>query len=101
MAYNYTTRRRTRRFNVGTPDHFIPNLWIDGDSMYADCSAFEWQKFTEKQEHEWMKLLCIKLREEWDVDARNLTIDWEQNNNRYRINFNDDQEFIMFKLSLR
>jgi len=91
--------RRQRRLTARAfPEKFKPKVWISGESMYTSCQALEFLEFTKFQEQRYLTLVHVILRDKWDIDARDLTIEWEADNQRYRINFNDEQEFIMVKL---
>lgn len=96
--YQYTVPRRRKRKYTMRPVQFVPKIWIDGPGMYATCPFLETKRFSDKQELDWGVQLAEELRENWDIDARSMTMEWEEEFSRYKLNFNDDEEFIMVKL---
>jgi len=97
QTYQYTKRRHRRKYALH-PAQFNPNIWIDGPGMYADCPHLKGLEFSEKQESDWSIRLAKILRDEWNINASNLTLEWQEEHRRYKLNFNDDEEFIMVKL---
>ena len=93
--------RRQKRFSKSTPVRFQPVIWIDGPYMYASCNALPNigpKKFSELQELQFAKLVHVELRDKWNINSQNLTMDFDCKQCAFRINFNDDEEFIMVKL---
>jgi hypothetical protein len=50
------------------------------------------------QERHWSRVVHLELLDNWGIDSKNLTLEYEVDKILYRINFNDDEEFIMAKL---
>lgn len=81
------------------PDPYIPTIWIDGPEMYATCAWLKNKTFVDTKQANRLTFenrLWRALKDDWGVLAQTLTLDYQKG--RVRINFNDDQEFIMTKL---
>lgn len=98
----YTTQRRRNKFRNRSPIaiKFLPSVWIEGDAVWATCSYIsnEGHTLSQAQETLWLPMLAKALKQRYDVDAKNLTIEWDKEGRKYRINFNDNAEFVMLKL---
>lgn len=79
---------------------FRPSIWIDGPHMFVSCVALsvEHKHLTEIQEQYFARVVHLELIDNWSIDSKNLTLEYDAEKYRYRINFNDDEEFIMVKL---
>jgi len=95
---------RTTRYASGMydkiPARYKPEIWIDGANMYVNCGAMsgKYHEFSPKQEQDFVKLIHNELKANWGIDSQNLTLDLDPDKTKYRINFNDDEEFVMVKL---
>ena len=95
-------KRRYNRFKnkPKLPPQFIPVVSIEGPNLWATCIWLSKanQLFTSKQEQAWLPVLARHLREKYGVEAENLTLTWVPERWSYRVNFNNDEEFIMLKM---
>ena len=83
------------------PPRFVPAVSIEGPALWATCIHLSsaHQQFTAKQEQSWMPILAKTLRDKYGVEAENLTLTWVPERWSYRVNFNNDEEFIMLKMT--
>lgn len=81
-------------------NNFTPTIWIEGDKMYATCQYLSNKTFVDTRMASRMTLenrLWRALRDDWGVLAETLKIKYQKG--RVHILFDNDEEFIMAKLS--
>lgn len=101
---NYSTRRIGPKFSAKRQQRraepYKPRIWIDGDKMYATCDRIEHSSrilFDPKERMTFENRLWRALKADWDILAQTLTLTYFRG--CVQINFGDDEEFIMAKLS--
>lgn len=88
------------RYRARVKTFYIPEIWIDGEVMYATCEWLRGKSFVDTKQAQRMTFenrLWRALRDDWGVLAQGLTIKYEHG--RVRINFDNDEEFIMTKIA--
>lgn len=79
---------------------YTPTIWIDGPNMYATCEYLKGRSFVDTQQARRMTFenrLWRALKDDWGVLAQTLKLDYQTG--RVLIKFDDDEEFVMTKLS--
>ena len=93
-------RRYSRNLYGRFPDPYLPKVWIDGPEMFATCEWLSGKTFVDTKQADRMTFenrLWRALKDDWGVLAQSLTLDYQKG--RVRINFDDDEEFIMTKMT--
>jgi hypothetical protein len=100
----YSTRRIGPKFSAKRQaklmEPFKPRIWIDGDKMYATCERMERSSsilIDPKAKLTFENQLWRALRADWNILAQTLTLTYLHG--CVQINFGDDEEFVMAKIS--
>ncbi|SRR6056297_730540 len=100
----YSTRRVGPKFSTVRQrqriEPFEPRIWIDGDKMYATCERIRLipgRSIPLKIKMTFENRLWRALKEDWNILAQTLTLTYLHG--CVQINFGDDEEFIMAKIS--